>query len=68
MRKIFIFVSFKKKRDGPRQGVAQGRVPSSTLIVLTELFYQAELNFWLGLYVPYVIKLNRESSSWMKVY
>ena len=33
MRKIFIFFTFKKKRDGPRQGggprqgVAQGRVP-----------------------------------------
>ena len=29
-RKIFIFFSFKKKRDGPRQGVAQGRLPSPT--------------------------------------
>ena len=27
-RKIFILFSLKKKRDGPRQGVAQGRVPS----------------------------------------
>ena len=27
-RKIFIFFSFKKKRDGPRQGVVQGKVPS----------------------------------------
>ena len=29
-RKIFIFFSFKKKRDGSRQSVAQGRVPSPT--------------------------------------
>ena len=31
MRKIFIFFSFKKKRDGPSQGVTQGRVFSTTL-------------------------------------
>ena len=28
MRETFILFSFKKKRDGPRQGVAQGRGPS----------------------------------------
>ena len=28
-RKIFIFFSFKKKRDGPRQGLPQVKVPSS---------------------------------------
>ena len=33
-RKISIFFSFKKKRVGPRQGVAQGRVPSSVSILV----------------------------------
>ena len=33
-RKIYFFFSFTKKRDGPKQGVAQDRVPSPILLRL----------------------------------
>ena len=37
MRKIFIFFSLKKKRDGPKQEVAQGMVPSPILNPILDL-------------------------------
>ena len=46
------FFSFKKKRHGPRQGVAQGRVLSTNNTLLKFFFF-----FSLGNFTPMTLKL-----------